>query len=291
MTDCVPQDGELQLRFEKYKEILRELTLMSDIFMRNVLKKKECTEYVLQVIMEQVNLKIMDQIIQKDYKNLQGRSAILDCVARDMERKQFNIEVQQENDGATPKRARYHSGLLDMNTLEAGQKFDELSETYVILITREDVLNGELPIYHIERTINENGERFGDGTHIIYVNAEIQDDTELGKLMHDFHCKKAGEMYSSILASRVRELKETPKGVGFMCKEMDQIYQEGILKGREAGMQAGMQAGMEVGEVKKAKETVILLLEMGLPIDKIAQAVNYSVQKVQEWIAESMNLA
>ena len=279
MTDYVPQDGELQLRFEKYNGILKNLTLMSDVFMRNVFKKKECTEYVLQIIMDQVDLKITDQIIQKDYKNLQGLSAILDCVARDMKRNQFNIEVQQENDGATPKRARYHSGLLDMNTLEAGQKFDELPETYVILITRDDVLNGELPIYHIERTINENGESFGDGIHIIYVNAEIQDDTELGRLMHDFHCKEAGEMYSSILANRVRELKETPKGVEFMCKEMDQIYQEGLSRGFEAG------------EIKKAKETVFLLLEMGLSTEKIAQAVNFSVQKVQEWIAESMNLA
>ena len=53
--------------------------------MRNVFKKRECTEYVLQVIMEKQGLKVIDQIIQKDYKNLQGRSAIMDCVARDSE--------------------------------------------------------------------------------------------------------------------------------------------------------------------------------------------------------------
>ena len=153
------------------------------------------------------------------------------------------------------KRPMPHSGLLDMNTLEAGQIFDELLETYVILITRDDVLSGELPIYHIERMINENGDRFGDGAHIIYVNSKIQNDTPLGRLMHDFHCKEAEEMYSSNLANRVRA------------------------------------TDLEVGEVKKAKETVISLLEMGLPVEKIAQAVNYSVQKVQEWIAESMNLA
>ena len=45
-------DSELEVRYEKYKEILKNLTIMSDIFMRNVLKKRECTEYVLQVIME-----------------------------------------------------------------------------------------------------------------------------------------------------------------------------------------------------------------------------------------------
>lgn len=45
-------DSKLEVRYEKYKEILKNLTIMSDIFMRNVLKKRECTEYVLQVIME-----------------------------------------------------------------------------------------------------------------------------------------------------------------------------------------------------------------------------------------------
>ena len=46
---------------------------MSDIFMRNVFKQRECLEYVLQVIMEKQDLHVIDQIIQKDYKNLQGR--------------------------------------------------------------------------------------------------------------------------------------------------------------------------------------------------------------------------
>lgn len=49
---------------------------MSDIFMRNVFKQKECLEYVLQVIMEKQDLQVIDQIIQKDYKNLQERLAI-----------------------------------------------------------------------------------------------------------------------------------------------------------------------------------------------------------------------
>ena len=76
---------ELETRYERYKGILKDLTIMSDVFMRNVFKKRECTEYVLQVIMDKKDLKVIDQVLQKDYKNLQGRSAILDCVARDSE--------------------------------------------------------------------------------------------------------------------------------------------------------------------------------------------------------------
>ena len=79
----------------------------------------------------------------------------MDCVARDSEGKLFDVEIQQDNEGASPKRARYHSGLMDMNTLNPGQDFDELPESYVIFITRDDTLEYSLPIYHIDRQIKE----------------------------------------------------------------------------------------------------------------------------------------
>ena len=142
------------------KGIIKNFTLMSDIFMRNVFKKRECLEYVLQVIMEKQDLHVIDQIIQKDYKNLQGRSAVMDCVARDSTGKQFDVEIQQDNEGASPKRARYHSGLMEMNTLNPGQDFEELPESYVIFITRDDILGYGLPIYHIDRQIKELEEAF-----------------------------------------------------------------------------------------------------------------------------------
>ena len=273
-------NSDLESRYEKYKGIIKNFTLMSDIFMRNVFKKRECLEYVLQVIMEKQDLYVIDQVIQKDYKNLQGRSAVMDCVARDSTRKQFDVEIQQDNEGASPKRARYQSGLMDMNTLNPGQDFEELPESYVIFITRDDILGYGLPIYHIDRQIKELNEAFQDEAHIIYVNSRKQNDTELGKLMHDLHCKKADEMHSPILAKRVYELKETQKGVELMCHEMEKIYSE--------GMESGEKRGIEMGELKAKKETILSLAEMGIPVDKIAKAVNLSEKDVQKWIDENL---
>ena len=271
----MPENG-LEVRYERYKGIIKNFTLMSDIFMRNVFKQRECLEYVLQVIMEKQDLKVIDQIIQKDYKNLQGRSAIMDCVARDSEGKQFDVEIQQDNEGASPKRARYHSGLMDMNTLNPGQDFDELPESYVIFITRDDILGYDFPIYHIDRHIKEADDSFQDEAHIIYVNSRKQEDTELGRLMHDLYCKNADEMHSPVLAKRVHELKDTQKGVELMCHEMEKIYSE------------GMESGEKRGELKKAKETALSLAEMGLPVEKIAKAVNHNVNEVQKWIDENL---
>lgn len=270
----------LEARYEKYKSVIRNYTLMNDIFMRNVFKQRECLEYVLQIIMERQDLHVMEHAIQKDYKNLQGRSAIMDCVARDPKGKQFNVEIQQDNEGASPKRARYHSGLMDMNTLNPGQDFDELPESYVIFITRNDTLGYDLPIYHINRKIEEVGKNFPDEAYIIYVNSGKKDETELGKLMHDLHCKNADEMHSSVLAKRVRELKDTPEGVELMCSEMEKIYSE--------GREDGEKCGIEKGELKKAKETVLSMAEDGMDVKRIARLVKVSEKDVEKWIDENL---
>ena len=98
--------------------------------------------------------------------------------------------------------------------------------------------------------------------------------------MHDLHCKDASDMNSKVLAERVRELKETQKGVEFMCREMEQIYSEGI--------EEGIEKGIEKGELKKAKDTALSMALDGMKIDKIAQYLKINPKLVQEWIGETV---
>ena len=107
----------------------------------------------------------------------------------------------------------------------------------------------------------------------VYVEC-IQEDTELSRLMHDLHCKNAEDMHSKILADRVYELKETQKGVEFMCREMEQIYSEGI----------------ESGELKKAKASALSMAADGMKAEKIAHYLKVSAAMVQNWIDESMSV-
>ena len=278
---------ELQKHYERYREIIQRLTLMSDAFMRNVFKKPECLEYILRIILQKKDLRVTEVVIQQDYKNLQGRSVILDCLAEDEDGHRYDVEVQQEKEGALPKRARYHCGLMDMNTLDMGADFEALPESYVIFITAGDPFGERLPIYHIDRIIEETGNPFQDQSHIIYVNSDIRGDTALGRLMHDFHCQRADEMYSQVLAERVRELKETQEGVDHMCQEMEKIYREGRKEGREEGKEEGRKAGRLEGK----RETAINLAEMGMPVDRIAQAVKVNIQLVREWLSGNTGIA
>ena len=101
--------------------------------------------------------------------------------------------------------------------------------------------------------------------------------------MHDLHCKDASDMNSKVLAERVRELKETQEGVEFMCREMEQIYSEGM----EKGIEEGIEKGIEKGELKKAKDTALSMALDGMKIDKIAQYLKINPKLVQEWIGEA----
>ena len=142
----------------------------------------------------------------------------------------------------------------------------------MVFITRDDILGYGLPIYHINKKIEELNKNFQDEAHFIYVNSRKQEDTELGRLMHDLHCKNADEMHSPVLAKRVHELKDTRKGVELMCHEMEKIYSE------------GMENGEKRGELKAKKETALSMAEEGMDIKKIARLVNASEKDVKQWI-------
>lgn len=205
---------------------LQEFTLMDDDFMTRFFENdKDCTQFVLQTILDNKKLKVIDTEIQKVVKNLEGRSVRLDVYAKDNKGKPYDIEIQRSDKGAGAKRARYNSALMDADITEPGEEAEKLPESYVIFITENDIYKKGKPLYKIDRYVN--GELiFNDEAHIIYVNGQYKGDDPIGDLMHDFHCKKADDMKNKILADRIRYLKESDKGVKHMCRIMEDFAKE-----------------------------------------------------------------
>ena len=222
-------------RNKHYMEIIRGLRLIDDDFMSKVFEDLECTQLVLNIILERDDLIVREVHPQYDIRNLQGRSVRLDIFAEDTAGRTYNIEIQRSDKGAGFKRARYNSSLIDANLSNPGDAYDKLGETYVIFITENDVIKAGLPIYHVDRIIRETGEVFDDGAHIIYVNAAHRSNTPLGKLMHDFNCLNADDMYYGKLATRVQYFKETEKGVTNMCREIEKLANERFAEGEAKG--------------------------------------------------------
>lgn len=254
---------------------IKEFTLMDDLFMTKVFEDDiERTQLILRIILENDTIKVKKASTQKRLKNLQGRDLQLDILAEKADGTKFNVEVQNESSGAIPQRARYHMSLLDAKSLPKGEYFDKIPENYVIFITREDVLKGLLPIYHIHRTIDENGSSFADGSHIIYVNAKIHNDTPLGMLMHDFCCKNPDDMHYKKLAEKIRYFKEDKEGLDKMGDVMEKLIAK---REKEAIKKTEKEA-----RISFAKE----MLANNESIDKIVKYSKLSVKEVRALAAK-----
>lgn len=120
--------------------------------------------------------------------------------------------------------------MLDTKLLKKKEKFDQLSETFVIFITENDVMGRDLPLYHFDRRCEETGEYLGDEAHIIFVNGAYENPNDsIGRLMHDFKCVHADDMYNSELIERFRHFKETEGGMSEICKLIeDRLNEEKI---------------------------------------------------------------
>ena len=240
-----------EARHARYREIIQSFTLMDDVFMTAVFQDSlPCVDLVLQIILDRPNLRAKRVVTQHTMKNLHGHDVRLDIHAF-ADGQEFNIEIQRAKKGAAPRRARYHSSIMDANALPEGADYKKLPESYVIFITETDVLGKGKPLYEIERVIKGDGDSFNDGAHIVYVNSAIADtETPLGRLMHDFRCARPEEMYYDVLAERTGRFKTSEEGVIGMKSAWEQFKEEFKEEVIAEGIAQGIAQGMERGEEK-----------------------------------------
>ena len=164
-----------------------------------------------------------------------------------------------------------HDQKIDVDNLHAGDDFDKLPDSYVIFITENDIWEQGDPVYQIERMNLTTGKPFGDGSHILYVNGMYRDDSDMGKLMHDFSCPNPADMYYKVLAERASFLKEKEEGVNEMCKIMDEMK-------REAAKGAVQDRNYEFAEK--------LLNKKIMSVEEIADLADITVEEVEELAKE-----
>ena len=302
--------GNVQLAWhrtqEEYLARIDKLRLIDDDFFSEALDGKiEAVEYILQTVLERNDIVVLETKAQVEYKSATKRSIRLDIKAIDLNQEHFDVEIQRAEDGAGARRARFHGSMIDRDLLGKGKDFDELPESFVIFITENDKYARGVPIYHIERRIEEHDNAlFGDGLHILYVNGEYQDvETPVGRLMHDFYCTKSEDMYSKVLADEVKYLKETEGGRGRMCRILEEMCEE---VAEEVAKETAKRVEKETAErveketaerVEKetaervaketAKETARILLDLNkLSHEEISESTGIPIEVVEELAAQ-----
>ena len=270
-------------RNNDYIKRISKLCLFDDDFMNIVFQNDKCVKLLLDIILD-TDIRISDINIQHQLDNIKGRTVIMDMYIVDEKGRYINVEIQRDDRQAIAKRAGYHESLLKTNITSKQTKWKDITETYVIFITENDVLLGGLPIYHIERVIQENGERFEDGAHIIYVNGRNEEDTRLGRLMHDMRCTEVKDMYYEELREEARYYKEDEGGIEKMCKLFDEVEQRGIETGKREGILLGQQIGEQKGiEMNRIASIQSLMKNLNLSIEEAMEALSIPTYEYEQY--------
>lgn len=249
---------------------IQAMRLMDDDFMTVVFSgDTAATELLLRIILSRDDLRVKSSMTQKEKRNLFGRSVRLDIVAEDTNGRKYNVEVQRAGKGAAARRTRYNLALLDSHTLKKGEDVSALPETYIIFITEHDFLGLGKPCYTVKKVFEgtatgEHGDLpFDDGCTIIYVNGAYRGNDAIGRLMHDFNCVNADEMYYDELAERVRFHKQQEQGVKKVCRIVEEYGDERVRETKKEFVEKLLRKNrLSVEEVAEVAE---------LPLEQVRQ--------------------
>lgn len=256
---------------------IQRLRLMDDDFMKICFRDNiPAVEYVLRILLEKPALRVETLAVEDVIPNLHGHGVRLDIHARDTDGREYDIEVQRSDQGASSKRARYNSSLLDAAALPSGKDYRALPETYVIFITENDIFACGEPLYHIERTIREAEHRlFGDQAHILFANGAFRGKNAIGQLMRDMNESNPAKMASSPLKDTVQRFKNTEEGVSTMCRELEKMRTDAEKRGKARGV---METTMRIIRNMLTRKT---------PYAEIAATTDTTVEEVKRIARES----
>ena len=207
------------------------MNLFSTPFMREVFKDDKATQYVLRILTGRKDLKVQQNLTEYRISKLDTRDAVLDVIAVDEGGTFHHIEIQLADSDDHILRVRFYSAMVDSELLEKGTQYKDLPDTYIFYISMNDFMELGEPIAEIERTIGTKKKAYDDGKHIFYVNAGVDDDSEVAKLMNYFKLADPDDASHGELSDRVHLLKCEKEGEDPMCAITQSFVDEGKIIG------------------------------------------------------------
>ena len=235
-------------KFEKYAKLLNPI---DDLMFCKMAEHKEFCEEILRVILEDEGLTVIEAIPQWHGKNLSGRSVVLDAKCVTGDGRQINIEVQKADDDNHLKRARYNAAVLTTNISETGKKFEFIPDVCIVFISKFDIFDGGLPLYHIDKVVRETGQVIKDGLTEIFVNTVNYDGSKPARLMKLF---TENDAYSNDEFPVTSELKSRLKSSEGGSRAMNEILEKLISDEKRESEKLGRKEGKIEGKIEGANE-------------------------------------
>ena len=263
---------------ERLVEEARGFNLLSNIFMSVALKDIPACQHVIRIITGIPDLIVREVRTQYRISKITAHDSILDILAEDGQGRLVNLEIQRKDTIDHARRTRFYAAMIDSECLEKGKEYNEMPDVHIIYISETDLWKVGKTVYNVEKKFGGTELSYNDGIYITYVNAEIDDGSDIAKLMDYFKTASPEDMSQGDLSARIHFLKCEEGGYQEMCEVSEKIYNEGKLEGKLEG------------RLESTKETAFNMKEKGYPDDVIADILKTGLNVLQQWWAER-NLA
>lgn len=264
-----------------------ELEIKDDFMFAKVMRDKKLCKKLLERLLQ---TKIRDIVYLEEQKSINiekdAKSIRLDVYIEEGNRV-FDLEMQTTDKRNLPKRSRYYQGMIDLNTIEKGENYKKLKESYVIFICTFDPFHQEKAQYTFENFCIEDKElRLNDGAKKIFFNAKDYinaEDEEIREFLKYVNGEKSDSAFVKEIEDRVAQIKASEEWrleyMTLLMREQE-IWEEAEEKGREMGREEGREEGI--------RGTVTLLKELNIPLQtilvKIQQQYNLSPETSKKYL-------
>ena len=232
----------------RIREDAMKLNPIDDAMFVKMAEDQGFCEELLQVILGDKKLRVLDNHHQHMLKNLQGRSCTLDLWCRLGTGHNVLVEVQKSDDDNHQRRVRYESSILTANITNPGVKFEKVPDVISVFISRLDLFAGNHSAYHVDRVLRETGLVVDNGSKEIYVNAQVDDGTDIAGLMKVFLEDAVYDDRFPKASARKKLFKTTEGGVSQMCEIIERNR-------REAAAEAAAKAKIE-GKIENVRNMI-----------------------------------
>ena len=260
-------------KFEKYAKLLNPI---DDLMFCKMAEHKEFCEEILRVILEDEGLTVEEAIPQWQGKNLSGQSVVLDAKCVTGDGRHINIEVQKADDDNHLKRARYNASIFTTNIAKTGKKFEFIPDVCIVFISKFDIFDSGLPLYHIDKVVRETGQVIEDGLTEIFVNTVNYDGSKPARLMKLFTENDAYSNDEFPITSELKSrLKSSEGGSMAMNEILEKLISDEKRESEKRGRKEGILEGKIEGKIEGANEEKLRIAKdmkaSGLGFDFIAR--------------------
>ena len=245
--------------YEEQQTLVSQLNVMDDLFFQKMVEDMDVCEEMLRILLTMPALKMAQTQPQRFIRNVDAHSVVLDLLCEDENGNIITVEVQKTDNDDHQKRMRYNLANIDTTFVEKGIKYADLPDIYAIFISPFDLFRANCTAYHVNRCLLETGDIVNNGIHELYVNAAVNDGSDIAELMQYFMNSNGYHPKLKKLSKRVQYFKEQQEGVSSMSSVIED-YAKDYAKNYA-----------KEENIKMATNAAITMLKKGIAPKEIAE--------------------